>query len=220
MDRSVLPRLALSQVACLDSLVGTMKITFNVVIALTALACLVALAISIYPGILNDLLFIGILLSFLVVPVVGIVGVIVFLVLAHKGKLRGLRIPWKHVAVVFALLFGTYVLLKFYVPRRIAFAASRAAFEQMVPQATPSEYQGTPLNRRLGVYKVDEYAADARGGVYFRVYSGSDGIGPDRMSYGFAYKPNQEGTPFGAARYRLFWLGNDWYWFCASDDWY
>jgi hypothetical protein len=200
--------------------VGTVKVASNVIIALTALACAVALVISVYPGVLNDLLFIGILLSVLVVPVVGIAGVTFLVVLARKGKLRGRRIPWTQVAVVFALLFGTYVLLKFYVPRRIAFAASRDAFEQMVPQATASEYQGTPFNRRLGVYKVDEYAADPRGGVYFRVYSGGDGIGPDRMSYGFAYKPNQKGTPFGAARYRLFRLGNDWYWFRASDDWY
>ena len=200
--------------------VGTLKVASNVIIALTALACLLALGISVYPGVLNDLLFIGIFLSFLAVPVVGIVGVIVLVVLAREGKLRGLQIPWIRVAAVFALLFATYVLLKFYVPRRIAFATSRASFEQMVPQAAPSEYQGTPLNRRLGVYQVDEYAADPRGGVYFRVYSGGDGFGPDRMSYGFAHKPNQKGTPFGAARYRVFRLGNDWYWFRASDDWY
>ncbi len=199
---------------------GTVKVASNVIIALTALVCVVALAISVYPGVLNDLLFIGILFSILIVPLVGVVGLIVLLVLALKGKLRGLRIPWKRLAVVFALLFGTYVLLTFYVPRRIAFAASRTAFEQMVPQATPSEYHGTVLNRRLGVYKVDEYAADPRGGVYFRVHIGGDGIGPNRMSYGFAYKPNQNGTPFGAARYRLFRLGSDWYWFRASDDWY
>ena len=202
------------------SLVGTVKVASNAIITLTTLACVVALAISIYPGVLNDLLFIGILLSLLIVPVVGIFGGIVLVVVACKGKFRGLQIPWMQVAVVCAILFGTYVLLKFYIPRRIAFAASRAAFEQMVSQATPSERQGTPLNRRLGVYKVDEYAADPRGGVYFRVYSGGDGIGPDQMSYGFAYRPNQKGTPFGAARYRLFRLGNDWYWFRASDDWY
>ncbi len=202
------------------SLVGTVKVASNFIIALKALACVIALAISVYPGVLNDLLFIGILLSFWVVLVVAIVGLIVVVVLARRGKFRGLRIPWMRVAVVFAVLFGTYVLLKFYVPRRIAFAASRAAFEQMVPQATPSEYQGTPLNRRLGVYKVDEYAADPRGGVYFRVHRGRDGIGPDVMSYGFAYKPNRQGTPFGAARYRVFRLGNDWYWFRASDDSY
>jgi len=118
------------------------------------------------------------------------------------------------------VLFGTCILLQFYVPRRMAFAVSRASFESIVPSARPSEYQGTLLNRRLGIYLVDEYAADSRGGVYFRVYRGSDGLGPDRISYGFAYKPNASGTPFGAAGCQLFRLGNDWYWFRASDDYY
>jgi hypothetical protein len=159
-------------------------------------------------------------LSFLVVPLVGVVALVGAIVLARKGRLRGVRVPWMRVAVVFVLLIGTYVLLKFYVPRRIAFAASRAAFEQMVPPATPSDFGGTALNRRLGIYPVDEYAADPRGGVYFRVHKGRDGIGPDVMSYGFAYKPNRQGTPFGAAHYRVFRLGDDWCWFRASDDWH
>lgn len=204
-------------------LVGTVKVASNVIIALTALVCVVALAISVYPGVLGDLLFRGILVSCLVFPIVCLVGamaLVVLVVLVRKGKFRGLRVPWKRVGVVFAMVLGTCVLLMFYVPRRIAFAASRAAFEQMVPEARLSEYQGTALNRRLGVYTVDAYAADPRGGVYFRVHRGGDGMGPDRMSYGFVYKPNQKGTPFGAARYRLFRLGDDWYWFRASDDWY
>jgi hypothetical protein len=190
----------------------------NVITALTAIACLLALAISVYPGVLNSVLFVGFLLSLLVIPIVCVVAFVGVIVLSRKGDSRGLRMPWFRVAVVFALLFGTYVLLKFYVPRRIAFAASRASFEEMIPQATPSLDQGTPLNRFLGLYRVDEYAADPRGGVYFRVYSYL--VFVDRMSYGFAYKPNQNGTPFGAAQYRLFSMGNDWYWFRASDDWY
>ena len=71
------------------------------------------------------------------------------------------------------------------------------------------------MNRRLGIYEVGEYAADPRGGVYFRVYDGRYNFGPDRMSYGFAYKPNDKGSPFGEARYRVFPLGHDWYWFQA-----
>lgn len=198
---------------------GTVKVAANFIIVLIALACGVALAISVYPGVLIDLLSTGVLLAFLFGPVWGLLALIGVIVLARKGKLRGLRIPWKQVAVVFALLSATYVLLKFYVPLRIAFAASRASFENMVPQAKPSEFQGTPLNRRLGAYEVDEYASDPRGGVYFRVYRGRDGIGPDAMSYGFAHKPNLQGTPFGAARYRVFPLGHDWCWFYVSDDW-
>lgn len=197
-----------------------MKVAGNLMVVFTTVICIAALTTSIYPGVLNELLFLGFLLSFLVVPVVGIGAVVAVLFLARKGQLRGLRVPWTQIATIVAILFSTCVMLKFYIPRRITFAMSQASFEQLVPQATLSEYQGIPLGRRVGVYEVDEYAADPRGGVYFRVYSGSDGIGPDQMSYGFVYEPNQNGTPFGAARYRLFRLGEGWYWFRASDDWH
>lgn len=191
---------------------GCRKIAGNVALVATTLGCLVVLAISIYPGALNDLLFPAILLSFFIIPLIALAGLV--------ALLAGVTIPWRRVAVIAIILLGTYVFLEFYVPRRIAFAVSRSAFEQLISQAPKSDRKGTPLNRRLGIYRVDEYVADPRGGVYFRVYSGSDGIGPDRMSYGFAYAPNTKGTPFGAAHYRLFGLGNDWYWFHASDDWY
>ena len=196
-----------------------MKVARNLAVVLTALVCLLALAISVYPGVLNDLMFLLILLSFVVVPVVGIIGAITLLVLARRGRLKGAAIPWGHAVAVVAILFGTYVLLKLYVPRRIAFAASRSAFQRLVAEAPTSDHHGTALNKRLGIYRVDEYAADPRGGVYFRVHSSSDGIGPDVMSYGFCHNPNPKSTPFGAAHYRVSWLGNGWYWFRASDDW-
>src|SRR5688572_7220766 len=122
-----------------------MKAAANVVIALTALACLAALAISVYPGALNELLFRVILLSLVAVPVVAIAGITALIVLARKGKLQGVRIPWARTGVVLALLLCTSGLLKLYVPRRIGFAVSRAAFERLVPLAPPSEHQGTPL---------------------------------------------------------------------------
>lgn len=193
------------------------KTIVNIVIVLTALASLTALAVSVYPGVLNDLPLTLVLLS---LPVIGSVALTVLIVLACKGKLRGPQIPWRRVVAVFSILLATYVLLKFYVPRRIAFAASRSAFDALVEEASGSGRQGAILNERLGVYRVDEYAVDTRGGVYFRVYRGWDGLGPDTMSYGFAHKPNKKGTPFGAARYRVFRLGDNWHWFRASNDWY
>jgi len=72
----------------------------------------------------------------------------------------------------------------------------------------------------LGIYHVDEWASDQRGGVYFRTGTGPDGIGPDTMSYGFVYRPNREGSPFGASHYMVRRLGGDWYWFRASNDWF
>ncbi len=74
------------------------------------------------------------------------------------------------------------------------------------------------MGRWLGVYYVDRYAADPRGGVYFRTHAGPDGIGPDTMSYGFAYKPNPKGTPFGRAGYHLSHVTGNWYVFSASND--
>jgi hypothetical protein len=74
--------------------------------------------------------------------------------------------------------------------------------------------------RRIGIYWVDKYVADPRGGVYFRTGTGVDGFGPDVMSYGFAYRPNADGSPFGGARYGRWRLFGDWYWFRASDDSY
>ena len=98
------------------------------------------------------------------------------------------------------------------------FAASLSSFEQVLAQAPASDFDGAPLNQWCGIYRVDKYAADPRGGVYFRVYRGGDGLGPDTMSYGFCHQPIRQGTPFGAARYRIFPLGDNWYWFRVSND--
>lgn len=195
------------------------KAAGNIAIALIVLGCLAALAVSVIPGLLGDLLFPAILLLIIALPVVAIGGVIA-IVIVYWQHARITSVRWKKVAVILMIMAGTVALLRFYVPRRIAFAVSRSAFEELVPQAPKAERQRAQLNRRLGIYLVDEYAADPRGGAYFRVHAGGDGIGPDVMSYGFAYKPNQSGTPFGAARYRLFTLGGDWYCFEASDDWF
>jgi hypothetical protein len=87
-----------------------------------------------------------------------------------------------------------------------------------IDTAPISRYGGKPLGHRLGFYSVDRYAADPRGGAYFRTHAGPDGIGPDTMSYGFAHRPNPEGSPFGRAGYHLSHVVGDWYVFSASND--
>ena len=66
-----------------------MKVAADVIIALTAIACLSALATSVYPGILDDLLSTAALLSFIVVPVVGIVALVGFIALGRVLGLNG-----------------------------------------------------------------------------------------------------------------------------------
>ena len=183
----------------------------------TAVVCLVVLAISIYPGWLNDLFTFAVLLGFLVVPVVLAALFIFVLIQYRRGNLRLDEFPLKYILITLLMLCTTAIALRFYIPRRIAFATCRSSFQLIVDGGIVDDRE---FNRRIGPYQIDECLIDDRGGTYFRVYSGADGIGPDVMSYGFCYNPNRDGSPFGAAQYRTFRLGNGWYWFRASDDWF
>ncbi len=179
-----------------------------------AIACGAALVISVVPGALGDLLwdvFLGV--AFLL-PGIALGVVVALAVLLARGTWRRSRFAWRQALVVLSMVGATAALLGFHVPTRIAFAVSRSSFEELLPEASAS----AELNRAVGVFRVDACAADPRGGVYFRVHSGGDGFGPDTMSYGFAFRPNASGTPFGAARYRLWSLGQGWHVWRASND--
>jgi hypothetical protein len=104
------------------------------------------------------------------------------------------------------------------IPRRVALWAVRDEFEALLAAAPRGEYGGERLARWVGCFYVDEYGADEEGGVFFRTASHADGIGPDTMSYGFAYRPHRESCPFGRSSYRTMWLFGNWYWFSVSND--
>lgn len=193
-----------------------MRIVANIALALTVLACILVLVFSIYPGLLNDLVLAGIALLFFVVPPVGIGSLAVLMYLARSGMLADVRIPWIQAVTATVVIVGTVFLVRRDVPQRIAFRASREAFDGLLADA-PSSKEGVVLDRRLGAYYVDEYAADPRGGTYFRVYTGTDRTGTVSMSYGFAHSPNPKGSPFGAAKYRTYHVADDWWWFRASE---
>ncbi|MBD2451928.1 hypothetical protein H6G76_33375 [Nostoc sp. FACHB-152] len=201
-----------------------MKIFSKIAIYITLLIGVAILIISIYPGALNSFFFPVMLVSIVCVPFA--VLAILFWGLRTLGirDLKSIRlrrqtfVPWREVAIIAGIVLVCYVLLKFYIPRRLAFMISRSAFEQVRLQLPISAKGNIKLNRKLGLYEVDEYAMDSRGGVYFRVFWGGDGLSPDTMSYGFVHQPNSEGSPFGAAKYQVFYLYGDWYWFRVSDD--
>jgi len=106
-------------------------------------------------------------------------------------------------------------------PRRVVFWASLRSFRSARESLQrPGDTGGSlKLNRRVGAWKVDRYAIDPRGGVFFRTGAGFS-LGPDGMHYGFAYRPNPAGCPFGRAGYRLSRMSADWYSFSVSDDHY
>jgi hypothetical protein len=193
-----------------------MKLVGNLGVGLAVVLCASALVLSVYPGVLNELLIVGILFSILAAPILAASGGIAFVYLRRTGRLSQLTVLPRHAAISLAILVVSYGLLRYYVPRRVAFALSQSSFQAYLDGSVENGTSVT-LKTRVGLYFVDEYVTDPRGGTYFRVNSATDG--PDVTSYGFCYCPNSTGTPFGAADYRTFRLGNGWYWFRVSDDW-
>ncbi len=113
---------------------------------------------------------------------------------------------------------ATLGMLTYNVPRRIAFACCRGSFEQHL-QLVPSNTNPVSQGQTIGIYNVDECAADARGGVYFRTGTIKVGfLASSWVSSGFVYRPNTEGTPFGSGSYRLGHLSGDWFWFSVHHD--
>lgn len=160
-------------------------------------------------------------LTFLLVAALFVVWLTWAAVRTGRRGLQGQPWPWTGTA----LLLAAFAALWFDVPRRLLFAVSRSSFEAVAKGPGPSEsrawrdaqYATVPLpSGALGIYAVMDARRDQRGGVYFRTSTSMDMI--DQMSWGFAWHPNQEGSPYGRARYRLRPLGGGWYSFRASDD--
>ena len=198
-----------------------MRMVVRGMLVVTVAGALLAIVLSIWPGVLNDLLLAAVLFAVIWVPIVLLAIVVVAISLYRRGKAKPPeRFPKGEAIAAAVVAVVTLALLVFCIPRRTAFVLSRSAFDAAVQSAPTSARGGVRLQRRLGVYRVDQHAADPRGGVYFCVHRGTDGIGPDVMSYGFAHRPNELGSPFGAAHYATFHVVGHWYWFRASDDWH
>ncbi|MGL5061128.1 MAG: hypothetical protein ACRC62_14240 [Microcoleus sp.] len=209
----------------------------NRLLFLTITTCSFILILSIYPGLLQTL---PVMLAIALIGLFFLLAIGFGLILFAIDIIQKLQSPQNRaidlksnfsknslirICLILVIFISSYGLLKFYIPRRIAFTFARPAFEGWLrkkpPQNTNQNSPNIPrqLNIKLGIYQVDSYAIDRRGGQYFRVHSHGDGLGPDTISYGFVYQPNREGSPFGDAYYRIYSLGDGWFWFQASNDW-
>lgn len=101
-------------------------------------------------------------------------------------------------------------------PRRVAFAYSRDAFDDLAKSLASSPRVRPTMPLRAGLYSIDEYAVDAQGGMYFRV--GSSSL-VDVTSWGYCINPHPKRSPFGGSGYETTPVGGGWYWFEANDDW-
>lgn len=211
----------------------------EIILVIAAILSFALVVLSVYPGVLLDLFLIAILTSILWIPALLIALFVLLLRSARRSALRSemnennVIVSVERGGTTVSTIFGRFrmvivtvflifngVLLVTRIPIKLAFAFSRPAFEAMRIETMHDSPTGESLNRRLGIYLIDRCRADSRGGIYFRSHSGADGISPDILSSGFAYKPNPRGSPFGAARYHYIHLIDDWYSFQASDDYF
>ena len=207
-----------------------MSPTLRNINVITSTGAIVLLVMSIWPD------YAGGCCGFLVgAGAAGLLGVS-WLFVVLQAQYRRKWPPVRQMAAAPLVVLLTYAMLNLYIPRRVAFIACQEQFDEIVarsvspttttapsttlPDVGSRQTDPVPLNRRLGVYRVDQYAIDPRGGIYFRTGTGQDGMGPDTMSYGFVYRPNPDGTPFGASRYLVRRIRGDWHWFQASNDWF
>lgn len=191
-----------------------------VILVLIILLSLTLQVISLWPGLLSNVLWWVIISGIICVPLLAAAGIVlaVFLIrLFLKSPNAAVR-PVLYLAVGGMVFLAALVWIYIHGPLRMAFYITQSSFKP---------YLGEPIEKgtryyttaRIGIWNIDRRETDFRGGRYFRIGKGPDGFGPDIISYGFAYRPNKDGSPFGNAKYHLSRLNKDWYFFSASDDW-
>jgi hypothetical protein len=167
------------------------------------------LGLNVFPGLLEQI-------PSPVGWVLGAGSVLVAVAVTVRHLLRaGRPRHWRSAAVVLLCAALTPTLLLSNVPRRVAFRKYQADFEKLLAQAPPAGDRAVVgLNADFDIYWVDQWGTDARGGTYFRTLAG---VGSGAGSFGFAYRPNPDGSPFGDREYRLRHLAGDWYSFAAAE---
>ncbi len=146
-----------------------MRTLIRVLLGVVILGSLLTLWASIYPGVLSDLLFLGLLLAVPCSPFLLLAGGLIACKLqrlTEQGRMD--EVPSFELSAILFVFILTLTLLVIGLPMRVAFAYSRGAFES-IDGAVVESTKDRVLNQRLGLYYVDKFARDPRGGAYFRV---------------------------------------------------
>jgi hypothetical protein len=182
----------------------------------SVVSCLL-LPLSVYPGLLRELAFFGLISSPFWLPAVCI-SLWVYLDTARQVRDEPEAPPLRRFRVVAVILLALNCCLLWYnVPRRLGFLHARRDFEALVLIAPRAGATSDTLERRAGLYQVHRWAADFRGGIYFATGSAPCGFKSGKLTHGFSYRPNPAGSPFGNQNYALCHMIGDWYVFLALE---
>ena len=188
------------------------------------LDCLGLVWFSLWPGLLEDVVFDTVLIAIPTIPLAVVTLMIVLwrrhgwpqVIRVVRLDLRQLVWPKRLTLLTIVIALTTQLLLTAEIPRKVAFHLSRPAFEAARINAPTTRFSDQALNQRLGIYWISYYGADDQGGVYFM--TGSHGF-IFRDTYGIAYRPQPGSNPFGNQGNEYHSLSQDWYWFKAHFDW-
>jgi hypothetical protein len=181
------------------------------IVAFLAAAMTIGVPLSVWPGLMPEILLISAVFAVFWIPI------LLFGYVLTKAQI-GHHLQRPHVVRnLFIAIAAGSTLCATALPQRLTFFACRNQFDRVIVDL--DVLPRSQVERWFGLYYVHGYDTDSRGGTYFQTYQGTDGIGPDILTSGFAWKPNREGSPYGNSQYSIQWLFGNWYSFSASDDW-
>lgn len=184
----------------------------------TIFGCGLFLVLSIWPGRI-EVAIVSLCLFFIWIPILFFWSLLI--IVKSCSELIRLNDPDRPkldgIQSSLVILF-TIILIYFQVPCLIVFACYSQQFRELAEKAPQDPLVKHQLDKRIGPYYIDYYGSYPAGSVYFRSQSGPDGIGPDEMSYGFAYRPKGKWCTFGKTRYQQKHLFGNWYSFSVSSD--
>ena len=193
----------------------------RVVFALTVLGGIGLVTLAVWPGMIEDLVF-GFPFLCVSQPLLGFWFLLLFGLAVRDLTTRRespARRRWWGVRSV-GIMFGTLGLLWLHVPQRIAFAFCYADLRGLVDDAHVVAERDRGVGPSGGAIPRGSVRTGQTGrGIHpDRHWAGRDRPAPDVLSV-LAFRPNDQGTPFGNAHYGHYHLFGDWYVFKASNDW-
>lgn len=183
---------------------------------ITSLWGIIVVSLSVWPGqhdeFVNVLICLPLHLIWLATPVYLALHDFLY------AKDRNVALVRSWGARSFIVMFVINVIIVANIPMLIGFGISRSDFDSFISGRQVQYCRVTDLDRMLGIYFVDSYCFDERGGVYFRTATGPYGLTSGSVSYGFAFRPNSVGCPYGPDEYRIEHLFGEWYYFESVVD--